>query len=258
LLAIACDKDIGMYIESIGQSGLRIKYFDQVIYVDPYLSNSVQILDSNDLERLLPIPFSAEEVTDADWVLLTHDHIDHCDPMTIPTIAKKSPHSKFLGPAPVIEKLISWGISGERVYLANKARCLLLDGLEVDVIPAAHPSIEYDDNHNLLCVGYLLNAQNEKVYISGDTVVEQSILDVVKKLGPVDTVILPVNESNFFRERRGIIGNMSVREAFGFAEEVGAKRMIPVHWDMFAENSVSQDEIRLIYKQMNPSFELSL
>ena len=247
-----------MDIERIGQSGLQIKYLGQVIYVDPYLSNSVQILDSSDLERLLPIPFKAEEVNDADWILITHDHIDHCDPMTIPEIANKSPCSKFLGPAPVIEKLIDWGVSGDRVYLANKSKCLLFDGLEVDVIPAAHPLIECDNNHDLLCVGYILNTQYEKVYISGDTVVKQSILDLVKKLGPIDTVILPVNESNFFRERRGIIGNMSVREAFGFAEEVGAKKMIPVHWDMFAENSVSQDEIRLIYMQMNPSFELCL
>jgi len=202
--------------------------------------------------------FDLDEVDDSDWVLITHDHIDHCDPMTIPKIAKKSPRCKFLGPAPVIEKLINWGVSRERVYLASKSKCVLFEGLEANIIPAAHPSIEYDNKHNLLCVGYILNTQHEKIYISGDTVVKQGILDVVRKLGPIDTVILPVNESNFFRERRGIIGNMSIREAFGFAEEVEAKKMIPVHWDMFAENSVSQDEIRLIYKQMNPSFELIL
>jgi L-ascorbate metabolism protein UlaG (beta-lactamase superfamily) len=245
-----------MDIERIGQSGLRIKYCNKIIYVDPYLSNSVQILDSSDLERLVPLPFNANEVNDADWILITHDHIDHCDPMTIPEVANASPQSKFLGPSSVIEKLISWGISIDRVYLANKSSLLLFDGFEVNTIPAAHPLIEYDGANNLVCVGYFLKTQCEKVYISGDTVVKQSILDRVKKLGPVDTVVLPVNESNFFRERRGIIGNMSVREAFGFAVEVGAKKMIPVHWDMFAENSVSKDEIRLIYKQMNPPFEL--
>ena len=249
---------IKFIIQRIGQSGLRIEYSDKVIYVDPYLSDSVKILDADDLERLLPAPFFADEVSDADWVLITHDHIDHCDPMTIPAIAKRSPHAKFLGPASVIEKLVEWGVSRDRLYLANKLNCILFDGVEVSVIPAAHPLIEYDADNNLLCVGYMLATLCERVYIAGDTVVNQSILERIKESGTVDIAVLPVNESNFFRERRGIIGNMSVREAFGVAEEIGAKKVIPVHWDMFAANSVSPDEIRLVYEQMNLSFDLDL
>jgi len=249
---------IKFIIQRIGQSGLRIEYSDKVIYVDPYLSDSVKILDADDLERLLPAPFFADEVSDADWVLITHDHIDHCDPMTIPAIAKNSLHAKFLGPAPVIKKLVEWGVSRERLYLANKLNCILFDGVDVTVIPAAHPMVEYDDNDNLLCVGYVLKTRYEKVYIAGDTVVNQSVLEKIKESGSIDIAVLPVNESNFFRERRGIIGNMSVREAFGVAEEIGAKKVIPVHWDMFAVNSVSPGEIRLIYEQMNLSFDLDL
>jgi hypothetical protein len=38
-------------------------------------------------------------------------------------------------------------------------------------------------------------------------------------LGPIDVAFLPMNERSFFRKRRGIIGNMSVREAFAMAAE---------------------------------------
>ena len=50
------------------------------ILIDPYLSNSVEELDSPDLIRQIKIPYYPEELTNIDWVLITHDHIDHCDP----------------------------------------------------------------------------------------------------------------------------------------------------------------------------------
>jgi glycosyltransferase involved in cell wall biosynthesis len=67
---------------------------------------------------------------------------------------------------------------------------------------------------------------------------------------------LPVNEHNFFRGRRGIIGNMSIREAFGLASEIGAKQVVATHWDMFAANSVEPDEIRLVHQKLDPGFAL--
>jgi L-ascorbate metabolism protein UlaG (beta-lactamase superfamily) len=49
---------------------------------------------------------------------------------------------------------------------------------------------------------------------------------------------------------------MSVREAFHLADELGVDAVVPVHWDMFAANSVAVDEIRAVYGQMKPAFQL--
>ena len=92
-------------LQLLGQSGCRIEYDGVVIYMDPYLSNSVQELDASDLERLIPVPMLPESVTDADWVIITHEHIDHCDPHTLPTIAEASPDCRFIGPPPVLNRL---------------------------------------------------------------------------------------------------------------------------------------------------------
>ena len=43
------------------------------------------------------------------------------------------------------------------------------------------------------------------------------VIDALNALAPIAVAILPVNEFNFFRSRQGIVGNMSVREAFGLA-----------------------------------------
>ena len=243
-------------LQILGQSGCKLQFPSCTIYLDPYLSNSVQELDSPDLKRLKSIPFLPENVIDADKVLITHEHIDHCDPHTIPKLAQASPQAKFICPQPVYLKLIEWGIDKSRIIVASEVWTELDKNLSLLAIPAAHPDILRDKNGNLACVGYLIKYFDELIYLAGDTCVKQEIIDTLVAQGPIHTAFLPVNEHNFFRGRRGIIGNMSVREAFQFAEEIKAKQVVAVHWDMFAINSVEPEEIKLLHKLLNPNFAL--
>jgi len=243
-------------VDMLGQSGCRLAFPGATVYLDPYLSNSVQLLDAPDLERQLPIPLPPEKITDADIVLITHEHIDHCDPHTLPRLAEASPQARFVGPAPVLKKLTEWGIDSARLTPAVEDFIDLAPALRLYAVPAAHPEIERDAQGNLTCVGYLLDCAGQRIYLAGDTSAKQEIIDTLVAHGPIDTAFLPVNEHNFFRGRRGIIGNMSVREAFQFASEIGAKKVVAVHWDMFAINAVDPDEIRLIHQRMNPDFAL--
>lgn len=240
----------------LGQSGCRLQFPGCTLYLDPYLSHSVQELDADDLVRQVPIPIHPEQVDDADWVLVTHDHIDHCDPHTLPKLAGASPFARFMGPGPVLNALAGWGVSKERLQAASEDWVELAPGLRVHAVPAAHPEIERDGSGGLACVGYVVEHDGRRIYLAGDTSVRQPILDALDALKPIDSALLPVNERNFFRDRRGIIGNMSVREAFQMAEELGIGSVVPVHWDMFAANSVGPDEIRAVYEHMSPAFEL--
>lgn len=243
-------------VKMLGQSGCSLFFPEVTIYFDPYLSNSVQEIESPDMERQVPIPIGPECVKDADWVILSHAHIDHCDPNTIPVLAHASPQSRFVGPAPVIEWLTKWGINPERIVLATQDWISLASGLRLCAIPAAHPEIVRDEKGRLSCVGYLLDYSDQRIYYAGDTSARKEIINALNNSGPVHTAFLPVNEHNYFKEIRGIIGNMSVRESFQFAVEIGARQVVPIHWDMFAANNVEPDEIRLLHKKMEPGFDL--
>jgi L-ascorbate metabolism protein UlaG (beta-lactamase superfamily)/glycosyltransferase involved in cell wall biosynthesis len=228
----------------------------QVIYVDPYLSHSVQALDAPDLVRLVPIQLMPENVTDANWVLLTHEHIDHCDPHTVPKLAAASPACHFVGPVPVIEKLTQWGIAQERLHLAVGQWTVLSPGLELRAVLAAHPHLEQCADGSWRYVGFLLRNPKGTLYLAGDTRLCDELIAELQTVGPIHTAFLPVNEINYFRNRRGIIGNMSVREAFGLAQELGIEQVVAVHWDMFAINEVYPEEIRLLHHKMGCSFKL--
>ena len=234
-------------IEHLGQTGLKINLGELTVLVDPYLSHSVEELEAPDLIRQVPIAYEPESLTDVNWVLITHEHMDHCDPHTLPILANKNPECRFMGPLAVREQLYKWGINEDRILASTDVDINLGNALFVRSIAAAHPTIRRDQHGNPQAVGYIFRYKERILYAAGDTSVCEEIIKILCNLPQIDIALLPVNEDNYFRRQRGIIGNMSVREAFELARTVKIKQVIPVHWDMFKCNSTSQEEILAIY-----------
>ena len=245
--------------EHLGQSGLFLKYKNLQVLFDPYLSNSVERIDGPELQRQVPIPYLPSELSNINYVLITHDHLDHCDPDTIPIIAKSSPQSIFIGPRPVRQLLEKWDIPQYRILNPPKSLFNLCEGLSFQSTLAAHPELKLDQEGDSIAVGWLLQINKLKIYIAGDTSLCGELINSMSREAPIDIAILPVNEDNYYRRKRGIIGNMSIREAFQFALDIGAKTVIPVHWDLFEINSVSPNEILAVYESNQKwSFKLEM
>ena len=245
-------------IEHLGQTGLRIDLGELTVLVDPYLSHSVQELDAPDLVRQVPIPYQPHELSAVDWVLITHEHMDHCDPHTIPSLAEASPQARFVAPEPVRRQLREWGIADNRILAASEAWIELGSDLKMRAVSAAHPRILIGQDGRPKAVGYLLERRGKQVWIAGDTSVCDELIKCLHHLRPIHTALLPVNEDNFFRRRRGIVGNMSVREAFGLAAELHIAQVVPVHWDLFEINSTSPEEIVAVYRAYHWPFQLEM
>ncbi len=247
-----------LIIKYLGQSGFKIDKENTSILIDPYLSNSVSEIDSPDLVRQIDIPYAPERLENISWVLITHEHIDHCDPKTLPIIYSNNRNCFFVGPRKVCRILEKWGIDSKQIITATKENIDLGNNIRVKSVVAAHPEIEYGDDGLSNCIGWIMEIGPKKLYFAGDTSVCEELLNELKWNGSLDLGFLPVNEDNFFRRKRGIIGNMSVREAFGLASEVGIKEVFPVHWDMFKVNSVIPKEIEIIYDSYSWPFKLKM
>ena len=128
--------------------------------------------------------------------------------------------------------------------------------MKVQAVPAAHPKIRLDIDNLPQTVGYFFKGSNYNLYLAGDTSVCDELVAFLSNLDSVDYALLPVNEDNYFRRRKGIIGNMSIREAFELAAEVGIKNVAPVHWDMFEVNSADPLEIKSVYAAYDWPFNL--
>lgn len=241
----------------LGQSGFSLRFGGTHVVIDPYLSDRVAALHGeDDLRRLTPPPLAPGELTGVDWVLITHAHADHCDPETLLPLAAASPRARFLAPFEALERLAEWGVPRNRLRKGREEWIDAAPDLGIRPLVSAHPEAERDHEGDPRYLGYALRWGGRLLYHAGDTSPHDEVLAALAGLGPVEVAFLPVNEPNYFRARRGIVGNMTLREAFQMAAEIRARTLVPIHWDLFAPNSLHREEIELLYAKERPPFRL--
>ena len=94
-----------MNIFPLGQSGFIFNSHDINICVDPYLSDSVEELMGSQYKRLSPVFSDKSILSSLDYILITHDHLDHCDPKTLTVLLDLSPTSKIISTNKVTDLL---------------------------------------------------------------------------------------------------------------------------------------------------------
>ena len=103
----------------LGQTGFCFEFGDVCVLIDPYLSDFSQKQEGDELRRLIPIPIKPDEFEKINWLLVTHEHLDHCDPDTILPLVNKFPELKIFGPHPVCEILKNIGVHKDQIFLAT-------------------------------------------------------------------------------------------------------------------------------------------
>src|SRR5437879_1362722 len=91
----------------LGQAGFAIKSASLTMLIDPFLSEHEG--------RLVVPPFSATTAPEIDFVLCTHEHLDHLDLPVLQELAQRQPQLRFVVPRPIIGQLTETGIESERI-----------------------------------------------------------------------------------------------------------------------------------------------
>jgi L-ascorbate 6-phosphate lactonase len=212
----------------LGQGGFALKaHTGEVIVVDPYLSDSASADGS--VSRLADIPIRPKEVH-LDYLFLTHDHIDHTDPLTAPILAQNNPNAPIICPPSSAHHLTKLGVSGTRIHTAMPGQSLEFPHFTAYVIAARHT----EDS-----VGFVFEfneegseTNNVSVYLTGDTEYDETLAAAVEEYGP-DVLMVPIN---------GRWGNMDAAQAARLAVQIGPSEVIPMHYGMFAENTADPNE----------------
>lgn len=215
---------VSVVVTWLGQASFRFDVGERRILVDPFFAEHEA--------RLYP-PLSVDEHgSDVDWLLVTHEHIDHLDPYSLREVAARSPGVKVIAPAP-LEAMVR---DAEFVGVDRGDR-LDLDGVAVTVVPAVHGhTVEHGYPDDPAFVGYVLELEGTRVYHAGDTIVTDGLRAALAPL-EIDVALLPINGRTHYREDEGLVGNMGTRDAVALATEIGASILVPYHWDLFRGNT---------------------
>ena len=228
----------------LGQSGFAIKCDDIIFYVDPYLSDSLtaKYADTDRPHvRMTASPLDPAQITHADLVLSTHKHSDHLDPGTVPKILAASPRAKVVLPKSLGEHANRIGIPYDRMTTTDA-------GLRVEyfkngqygrvyAVPSAHEQLDWTPLGGYPYLGYLIRFGEVTIYHSGDCVPYEDLADRLRPYN-VTVALLPINGRD---PKRGVAGNFEIHEAAQLAEDIGARWLVPMHYDMFTFNTVDVD-----------------
>ncbi|MCI4445206.1 MAG: MBL fold metallo-hydrolase [Candidatus Aminicenantes bacterium] len=154
-------------ITFIGHASLFFTFEGRVIHVDPVSSEG-------DYKKL----------PQADLILLTHEHYDHCDPAAIKILKKDS--TIIIGSASC-QSLVP----GLKV-MKNGDRTNVL-GLEIEAVPAYNLQHRRPDGQPFhpkgVGNGYVITFGDKRVYVAGDT----ENIPEMKNLKNIDIAFLPMN-----------------------------------------------------------------
>ena len=238
-------QSLGLY--GLGQVGVAIKGPDGVIYVDPYLTDYGG--EEGRLHRNLPPPIKPEEVTNASYVLVTHEHADHFDPETLLPIASASPQARFYGPHTC--DFSSAGVDPERASVPEVGRAFDAGSARVTAIPSAHTELEQSDAGHPY-IGYVIEWNGVTIYHTGDTVIYDGLIASLRRWR-IDVMFVPINGRDYFRTAQGIIGNTDFREAAELAEALDVTLTVPTHYDLIAGNTQNPAYFVDYLYQLNPN-----
>ncbi|MBI3911436.1 MAG: MBL fold metallo-hydrolase [Armatimonadetes bacterium] len=213
----------------LGQQSWIVKAGSHVLYFDPYLAHHPA--------RQTPPLLRPDQITHADWVLCSHDHIDHIDPDAVPGIAAASPQALFVAPRPHERRMRDLGIPPERLRLLSHGESLAERGTCIRGLKAKHEFFDEDPERGFPYLGYVVEVGGVSIYHAGDTLLWEGLIAELRAGPSLDVAFLPINGRDAVRYRRNCLGNMTFQEAVDLAGEVRPRLAVPAHWDMFPYNS---------------------
>ncbi|MEM7819796.1 MAG: MBL fold metallo-hydrolase [Candidatus Aenigmatarchaeota archaeon] len=176
-------------IKWLGHASLEI-VGTKIIYIDPFV-----------------LPENPEK---ADYILITHDHFDHCAIDNINKIQKNE--TRIIGTIDCIKKL-----SGKINSIKANEFFNYPDGVRIDAIEAYNINKTYHPKD--FGIGFIITIDNKIIYHAGDTD-KIPEMENLKNMN-IDVALLPIGGKY----------TMNVEEAAEAAKMFNPKIVIPMHYN---------------------------
>ena len=221
------------YIGWIGHATFIIKLGNNTIITDPIFSKNAGPLIFGP-KRFTDPALRLNQLPKIDLFLLTHNHYDHQDMMTIKRFPFKD--AKVLVPLNLSKYFKSNGyndINEMDWYDEIKIN----QNLKITFLPVVHWSKRsLTDTNKTLRGNFLIDFNGKKILFLCDTGLGNIYKDLGDKYGPIDLTIINIGAYNFYPimpYKDKSIYHTNPEEALSIGRDLKSKKVLGMHWGTF-------------------------
>jgi L-ascorbate metabolism protein UlaG (beta-lactamase superfamily) len=205
----------------LGHASFLFESDGQTLVADPVFTDRIGRIFT---KRTAPSKFRPEDLRGVVGILVSHAHHDHLD---YPSLRRTGQSHPLVVPWGLASGLRFRGFPDVRVLRPWEA--LTLGKWRITAVPSRHfggrlPLI-WTSGH----VGFVLSGP-QCIYFAGDTGLNESMFREIGRRFPLDLAILPIAGAVFPWFRRNHMNSEDALRAF---QALGAKRMLPMHFETF-------------------------
>ena len=221
------------YIAWIGHATFLIKLGDITIITDPIFSKNAGPLLFGPKRYTKPA-LTLKEIPPIDLFLLTHNHYDHQDMMTIRRFPFKK--AKVLVPLKLSKYFTNNGYKNVQ-EMDWYDQVTINDKMKITFLPAVHWSKRsLTDTNKTLWGNFLIEYNNKKILFACDTGIGNIYKELGSRYGPIDLTLINIGAYNFYpimpyKDKSTFHTNPE--EALEIARDLRSKKVIGMHWGTF-------------------------
>lgn len=223
----------------IGHSTLLLELAGCALLTDPHFSRRASPCQAIGPRRRLPPAMALGDLPPLDLVLISHNHYDHLDRLTLRRLARLGPPRLTVAPPGLGGKLRHWGLTEctELGWWEERE----VGSLRVRAVPVKHSSSRWGlDRNRTGWNGYLVEAEDLRFLFAGDTAYSGDFRTIRERSGRIDLAALPIGAYQPRWFMRHV--HASPEEAVQIHLDLGAKRSVAMHWGTFPLTDEPMDE----------------
>ncbi|HET6148930.1 MAG TPA: MBL fold metallo-hydrolase [Polyangia bacterium] len=218
----------GLRVTWLGHSTTLVELDGAAILTDPIWSERASPSRWIGPKRFHAPPLALDGLPRLDAVVVSHEHFDHLDEMTVRALAPRG--VPFHVPLGIGAHLAAWGVPAAQIVEHEWWQdATLPGGVRLVATPSRHFNGRLPGRTGALWTSWSLVGPRHRVFFSGDTGPTESLREIARREGPFDVALLEIGQWN---AAWGDIhlGPLGALDAF---ERSGAKVLIPIHWGTF-------------------------